>query len=51
MDLRPGDWLRHRGRPFRIRAMRAYRELLISDEQVRGGDLRLGGFVAPDRRA
>ena len=45
VDLRPGDWPRHRGRPFRVWAMRAYREHWVSEEQVGSGELRLDGYV------
>jgi hypothetical protein len=49
VDLRPGDWLRHRGRPFRVKAMRAYREHWVAEEQVEERELRLDGYVVATR--
>ena len=49
VDLRLGDWLRHGGHRFRIRAMRAYRQHRVMDEQVKEGKLRLDGYVVADR--
>ena len=38
IDLRVGDWVRHRSGRYRVQAIRAYRDNFVDDSNVPAGD-------------